>query len=234
MQAATPALSEMRAANRRDQLLDASVALMLAMLTVSGLVACIILALNGSFVGWWVGGEQYAGHALTVLFAIHLIVRHLNVTLIYGLFCFGQERRISLTNLADGVGSIAVGVVLIGLVGQAGAVVGSILAVSLVSIPANLRALARETSTTPARIAADVWPWLWRFALLASASAALPLAWAPETVPAIVATGASVAVLYALAMLQGLSSGPLGVYARPRMIGLLPVAWRLRLSSGRP
>jgi O-antigen/teichoic acid export membrane protein len=233
MQAATPALSEMRAANRRDQLLDASVALMLVMLTMSGLVACVILALNSSFVGWWVGGEQYGGHTLTALFVVLLIVRHLNVTLIYGLFCFGQERRISLTNLADGAVSIAAGLLLIGVIGQAGAVIGSMLAVMVVSIPANLRALARETSTTPARIATDLWPWFWRFSLLATTCAVLPLVWAPDTVPALIAAGTGVTLLYALAMFQGLSNGPLGAYARPRMIGLLPLAWRLRFSSGR-
>jgi O-antigen/teichoic acid export membrane protein len=234
MQAATPALSEMRAADRRDQLLDASVALMLAMLTVSGLVACVILALNGSFVAWWVGGEQYGGHTLTALFALHLIVRHFNVTLIYGLFCFGQERRISLTNLSDGAISIAAGILLIGVIGQAGAVIGSMLAVAGVSIPANLRALARETSTTPARIAMEIWPWFWRFSVLAGTCAALPLVWAPDTVPAMIGAGTGLTLLYGLAMFQGLSRGPLGAYARPRMIGLLPLGWRLRFSWGRP
>jgi O-antigen/teichoic acid export membrane protein len=235
MQAATPALSEMRAANRRDQLLDASVALMLAMLTVSGLVACVILALNGSFVTWWVGREQFGGHVLTMLVALHLIVRHLNVTLIYGLFCFGQERRISLTNLADGAVSIGTGILLIALAGQSGAVIGSIIAVVTVSIPANLRALARETATTPTRMASDIWPWLWRFLVLAGACAAMPMIWAPNTVPRMIAAGTGVTLLYGLAMFQGLSQGPLGAYTRPRMTRLLPVGWwRLRLSSERP
>ena len=234
MQAATPALSEMRAASRRDHLLNASVALMLAMLCVSGLVACVILALNGSFVHWWVGGEQYAGHTLTVLFAVHLVVRHLNVTFIYGLFCFGQERRISITNLLDGALSLAAGLTLIRVLGPAGAVVGSLAAVLIVSLPANLLALARETGTTPWALGSQVWPWLWRFGILASGSAALPLVWTPAGVPAMVAVGTGISAIYTAAMLQGLSNGPLGVYARPRVLGLLPLGWRLRFSSGRP
>jgi O-antigen/teichoic acid export membrane protein len=234
MQAATPALSEMRAGGRRDHLLSASVALMLAMLCVSGLVACVILALNGSFVRWWVGGEQYAGHLLTVLFALHLVVRHLNITFIYGLFCFGQERRISITNLADGALSLAAGLALIPLIGPAGAIVGSLAAVLVVSLPANLLALASETGTTPWTLASHVWPWLWRFGLLAAGAAAVPVVWTPSSVPAMVGVGAGICVIYAAAMLQGLSDGPLGRYARPRVLGLLPLGWRLRLSSGRP
>jgi O-antigen/teichoic acid export membrane protein len=234
MQAATPALSEMRAANRREQLLDASVALMLAMLSISGLVACVILALNASFVRWWVGGEQYGGHLLTILFAVHLMVRHLNITFIYGLFCFGQERRISLTNLIDGALSLAAGVLLIRTFGPVGAVIGSLLAVTAVSIPANLMALARETGTTSFVLVSHIWPWFWRFTVLGSACAAIPLAWAPDTIAAMMTVGSGVTVIYALTMWQGLSSGPLGVYARPRMLRVLPVGWRLRLSSERP
>jgi hypothetical protein len=108
------------------------------------------------------------------------------------------------------------------------------LAVAGVSIPANLRALARETSTTPARIAMEIWPWFWRFSVLAGTCAALPLVWAPDTVPAMIGAGTGLTLLYGLAMFQGLSRGPLGAYARPRMIGLLPLGWRLRFSWGRP
>jgi O-antigen/teichoic acid export membrane protein len=231
MQAATPALSELRAGSRREQLLEASVALMLAMLTLSGLVACVVLSLNGSFVRWWVGPDQYAGHRLTVFFALHLMVRHLNITFIYGLFCFGRERRISLTNLADGVVSLAAGFVLMKLFGPMGAILGSLLAVTVVSLPANVLALARETGTTPLALCGQVWPWLWRFALIGGAAAALPLAWKPDGVPAMLALGATVSVLYALVMLQGLLGGPLGIYARPRLTALLPLGWRLRLSA---
>ena len=234
MQAATPALSEMRAANRREHLLTTSVALMLAMLCISGLVACVILALNGSFVRWWVGNEQYAGHGLTILFAVHLVVRHLNVTFIYGLFCFGQEKRISITNLLDGMVTLAAGVGLIRMLGPAGAVIGSLLAVAVVSLPSNLMALTRETGTTPWKLGSQVWPWLWRFGIVGTASAALPFAWEPESAPGMIGVGASVSAIYVLTMVQGLASGPLGEYARPRLLGLVPVGWRFRLSSQRP
>jgi hypothetical protein len=130
--------------------------------------------------------------------------------------------------------SIIAGVLLVSGLGLAGAVIGSILAVTTISIPANVRALARETSTTPAGIAMNVWPWFWRFAVLAATCAALPVVWSPHTVPTMIVAGTVVTLVYGAAMFQGLSAGPLGAYVRPRMIGLLPVGWRLRLSSGRP
>ena len=234
MQAATPALSEMRAAGRRDHLQDTSVALMLAMLSISGLVACVILALNGSFVHWWVGPAQYGGALLTILFAAQLILRHWNITLIYGLFCFGKERRISLTNLADGAVSLASGFVLLHMVGPAGAVLGSLVAVACISLPANMIALAHETGATPAGLIARLWPWMWRFLLVATACALLPFAWAPNGAVSMILVGLAITILYAAVMVQGLSGGPLDEYARPRLLGVLPGGWRLKLSSARP
>jgi O-antigen/teichoic acid export membrane protein len=231
MQAATPALSEMRAASQRDRLVEASLALTLAMLTVSGLVACLILALNTAFVAWWVGPAQYGGYALTALAAVHLVVRHLNVTFIYGLFCFGRERRISITNLVDGLVTIAAALVLLPLAGPSGAVLGSLGAVMVVSLPSNLAALARETATTPVEWLRKLLPWLSRFVALAAASALVPVVWSPAGIVSLVLSGLAVTAVYALVMMQGLSNGPLGAFVRPRLAALLPTTWRPRLSE---
>jgi O-antigen/teichoic acid export membrane protein len=233
MQAATPALSEMRAGGDRAHLKNTSVALMLAMLTVSGLVGSVVLALNGSFVRWWVGPSQYGGQWLTLLFAVQLIVRHWNITLIYGLFCFGKERRISLTNLADGAASIAVGLVLIRAWGAAGAVLGSLAAVLVISLPLNLVALARETATTPQALVGSLWPWAWRFTLVGSACALLPRYWVPSGVLPMIVAGTAVTAIYAAVMIQGLVGGPLDEYARPRLIGAM-AGWWPTPSSARP
>jgi len=234
MQAATPALSEMRASERRQDLLNVSVALMLAMLTLSGFVACVILALNGSFVHWWVGPDQYGGQRLTMVFTGLLILRHFNITLIYGLFCFGQERRISLTNLADGAVGLCAGFFLIRWLGAEGAALGSLAAVMLVSLPANLVALARETGTTVIALGGKLWPWLWRFATIAAVCAALPFVWAPRGPSGMIGVGLAVLATYGIVMTQGLWHGPLGTYARPRLAQFVPVWWRGVPSSARP
>jgi O-antigen/teichoic acid export membrane protein len=234
MQAATPALSEMRASGRRQDLLNVSVALMLAMLTLSGFVACVILALNGSFVHWWVGPDQYGGQRLTLVFTALLVLRHFNITLIYGLFCFGQERRISLTNLADGAVGLCAGFFLIRGLGAEGAALGSLVAVMLVSLPANLVALARETGTTVPALTGKLWPWLWRFATIGTVCAALPFIWAPRGASGMIVVGLAVLATYGIVMAQGLWHGPLGTYARPRLAQFVPVWWRGLPSSARP
>ena len=66
MQTAAPALAEMRASASRTRLVDIALALMRAMLVISGGVACLVLTMNATFVTWWVGPSQYAGAFLTV------------------------------------------------------------------------------------------------------------------------------------------------------------------------
>jgi O-antigen/teichoic acid export membrane protein len=92
MASATPALSELWAAGRRERLVELVTALTLAMLCLSGLIVCLTLALNEGFVTWWVGRQQFGGGALTLLLAGQLVLRHWNIALIYGLVAFGLER----------------------------------------------------------------------------------------------------------------------------------------------
>ena len=61
LQSAAPALSELRTTSDRGRLFQVSSALAQATLAVSGLVACVVLAVNAGFVRWWVGPEQFGG-----------------------------------------------------------------------------------------------------------------------------------------------------------------------------
>ncbi len=63
LQSAAPALSELRTSADRGRLFKVSAALAQATLAVSGLVACIVLAVNAGFVRWWVGPDQFGGIA---------------------------------------------------------------------------------------------------------------------------------------------------------------------------
>ena len=95
MQAAGPALSEMRMGEPKARLFQVSSALTQAMLMASGAVACAVLAVNQGFVTWWVGADQYAGLPLTVLLVLVMLLRHWNTTTVYTLFAFGRERRLA-------------------------------------------------------------------------------------------------------------------------------------------
>ncbi|MBK5298009.1 MAG: oligosaccharide flippase family protein [Vicinamibacteria bacterium] len=222
MASATPALSELWAAGRRERLVELVTALTLAMLVVSGLVACLTLALNEGFVAWWVGRQQFGGGTLTVLLATQLVLRHWNIALIYGLVAFGLEKRVSITNLVDGAVSVVLGLLLIPAIGIAGPVVGSLVAVVVTSLPSNLFALAARTEVTPASWVRGLLPWGWRVVVLGAASALLPLVWVPSTLTGLAVVAATTSVIYLVTMAHGLRRSALAPFVTARLAPLLP------------
>ena len=225
MASAAPALSELWASGQRGRLVDLVTALTLAMLTLSGLVACLTLALNGAFVTWWVGPLHFGGGTLTALLVIQLILRHWNITVIYGLVAFGHERRVSMTNLVDGVVSVVVGLLLVPVIGLAGPIVGSLVAVVAVSLPSNLLALAVRADVTPSAWVRSLAPWAWRVVILGSASAMLPFFWVPSTVAGLVLCATAISVVYLVTMAHGLRQSVLAPFVAAR---LAPLFLRLR------
>jgi O-antigen/teichoic acid export membrane protein len=218
MDAALPGLSEMKVADSRQSLFRVSTALNLAMLMLSGAVVCVFLTINKGFVGWWVGPDQYAGFTLSWLIAMNMLLRHWNLTAVYTIFCFGYERHISLTTFIDGFVTVVSSVVLVKFLGLIGAPLGSILGVSLVSLPRNLSALAKETGVSILTLAASLWPWFWRFFIVALAGSALVKLWEPHlSLLPLVAVGVSLA--YVAMMIPVAIHSPLWVYIAPRING---------------
>ncbi len=222
MASATPALSELWAAGRKQRLVELVTALTLAMLCLSGLIVCLTLALNEGFVTWWVGRQQFGGGALTILLATQLVLRHWNIALIYGLVAFGLERRVSITNLVDGAASVVLGLLLIPVIGPAGPVVGSIAAVVATSLPSNLFALAARTEVTPASWIRGLLPCGWRIVALGTLSAMLPRVWVPSTVGSLMVAAALVSGLYVAIMAHGLRHSPLAPFVTARLAPLFP------------
>jgi len=76
MHVAMPGLNELRTSGSRDQILRAITALTQAMLLFSGLIGCVIVAVNQNFVTWWVGPSYFSGLPLTVLAVVSMMLRH--------------------------------------------------------------------------------------------------------------------------------------------------------------
>jgi O-antigen/teichoic acid export membrane protein len=146
-----------------------------------------------------------------------MLLRHWNLTAVYSLFAFGQDRRISLTTLADGVITVTASIILVMRWGLIGAAVGPILGVTLVALPANLSGLARELRTPVSHLIVCHWPWLWRFLLLAALAATSALVWVPRSLPALVAITLASLAAYGALMFPFALRDPLGVYVRPRI-----------------
>ena len=230
MQSASPALSELRTGEARERLLRVCTALTEAMLMVSGAVACVVIAVNQGFVRWWVGAGQYGGLTLTVVLVAMMLLRHWNTTAIYAIFAFGHQRRLSITSILDGLLTVSAAIALIPQVGVIGAPLASIVGVVVVSLPANLTALARDTGETALRLTGRLRFWFWRFlVVMAVAWAVSPLV-APGKLFGLVAATLGIAGLYAALMIPLALRDPLGVYVRPRIDGMR--AWLLKPSVG--
>jgi hypothetical protein len=188
------------------------------MLLGSGAVACVVLAVNEGFVGWWVGSTQYGGPVLTLFLLLAMLLRHWNTTAVYTAFCFGHERSISLVTLADGVVTVGVSIFLIRLLGPVGAPLGSLAGVSLVSLPWNLMIIAGDTGMPFRRLIRFHLPWAWRFAPLFTGSAAVSILSPPTTPSAMMATAAVVGLVYGAMMLPLVLQPPLGAYVVPRLL----------------
>jgi hypothetical protein len=219
MEMAAPGLSQMKTSESRERIFQACNALALALLSASGAVACVTLAVNHSFVNWWLGERQYGGPLLTAAFVVSMLVRHWNSTSVYTIFAFGYERRVSLTTLGDGIVTLVAGVVLVRWLGIIGAPLGAILGSCLVSLPGNLLALAGELQVSALTVAASIWSWFWRFAIVAAFAIVLGLWW-HANLPYIVAIASLTSGLYAAIMLPMIMESSLRNYLPPAVTRL--------------
>jgi O-antigen/teichoic acid export membrane protein len=230
MQSASPALSELRTGEPPERLLRACTALTEAMLMVSGAVACVVIAVNQGFVRWWVGGGQYGGLTLTVVLVAMMLLRHWNTTAVYAVFAFGHQRRLSITALLEGLLTVAAAIVLIPRLGVIGAPLASLVGVAVVSLPANLMALARDTGETALGLTGRLRHWFWRFLVAMGVALAVSPLVAPGKLFALVTATLGVGGLYAAMMIPLALRDPLGAYLRPRIDEMR--AWLLKPSVG--
>ena len=220
MHTAGPALCELKTGESRQRVFQALSALNQAMLTFSGLVFCVVVVVNHWFVDWWVTarqyGEQYGGISLTLAILLSMVVRHWTTTTAYSVFCFDHQRRISLTNLCDGLVTAGACLACTAMWGVIGAPIGSLIGACLVSLPLNLLSISRDTETSlPQLMSGMLGGWFWRFLLLIAGSIFVALRWSPKNLMEAGCAALAVSVIYSLVMLPNLLRAPLGNYLRP-------------------
>jgi len=150
-----------------------------------------------------------------------------NVTIVYTLFCFGHERRLALTSIAEGVVGVGLMWLLVPRLGVAGAAAGMLLSTLAVSLPANLLALAREQGGSPLALAASIRPWFARFAATTTGAAALIVGVEPRGLLPAMMLGLAVGAAYLILMVPVLRTPPLGPMLRERLNPWLPRMPRL-------
>ena len=229
---ALPALSELKVGATREKRLMVSSALVLAMMLTSGAVFTVILAVNRTFVTWWVGPAQYAGAVLSVVMLLTMILRHWNTALSYSLLSFGYERRLSLTTLIDAAVSVAAALIFVPIAGLAGVPLGLITGVLLVSLPLNLSALAAESGVRVWALLGGLKSWAIRVAIVAAfAAGASVMSFAP-TVTSLALATIAVGVSYLIVAGPLAMRPPLDVYVRPLLGRARGIMSLVTLSSG--
>ena len=231
MQTSLPALSELRASAPRERMCQVSTSLTQLLLITSGAFACMALAFNGSFVTWWVGPSRFGGDTLSALMVLAMLLRHWNVSAVYTLFCFGNERRLAITTAVDGLVGLLAMALLVPRLGVHGAILGSILGVVAISLPGNLRALAREQGVPFLASIRPLRPWFGRFTPIALVVIATFM-WSPVP-PLIVGALAAVAIgiIYTAFIIPVALQPPLGLLLAPKLrawLGYLPT-WSKRV-----
>ncbi|HYL36141.1 MAG TPA: oligosaccharide flippase family protein [Bryobacteraceae bacterium] len=234
MHTAGPGLCELKAGGDRAKIFHVLSALTQGMMHLSGVVFCVVLLLNHWFVAWWVTAHQYGGFFLTVMILINLIVRHWTGIGANTVFFFGHQRRISLTNVTDGVVTAIATFLFVKFWGPVGAVFASLAGAALISLPLNLTVISRDVGVSVWRLVqAMLGAWFWRFALLAGAAAWIAARWSPKTLSEAVLTLLAVTAAYGVVMLPNMFRAPLGNYTRP-LLDAFRVRWtafQVRASS---
>lgn len=214
MHLATPGLSEMKTGSSKEQLYRVAVALSQGMLLLTGLLFCVIIAVNQAFVYWWVGPKQFGGFALTCLLLLLMALRHWNLTFAYTSFAFGHEKVLAISGFLDGLVTTGAMLSLVSRFGYVGVVAGSIAGVCLTSLPTNIITVARELHLPVSRLVAPFWPWFWRFAVVASGAVLVERNWAPHSPIQMLALGSAVGLAYCIIQIRPILDSPLGPYLR--------------------
>jgi O-antigen/teichoic acid export membrane protein len=147
-----------RAARRRD-IADA---LFKLYLTAAGGAALLVLAVNPSFVRWWVGPEFFGGTALNVLLAAGLLVSSLAHAFAALGSVLGRRLVLGAAGLLQGCVHVVLAVVLGLWFGLEGLAAAAILSASVTMIPIGLRTLSGAADLAPDRVGRDIGAWAWR------------------------------------------------------------------------
>ena len=225
---AGPGLSEMRVRESRERLQQVTTALTQGVLLASGLVAVVVLALNGAFVRWWVGPEQFGGLTLSALFVLLMMANHWATTIVYTAYSLGHERATALVGACQGLVTLAVTLALVPVLGLAGAALGSLTGAVLVTLPLMLRIVVRDVGGTVGQLLRPLLPLTARLAVLAALAVAVSRLARLSGLPWLVGGGLALSALYVLAMIPVAQRPPLRPYVARALEPLARPLARLR------
>ena len=184
------------------------------MLLFSGALICIVITVNSSFLNLWVGSRFDGGLRLILLVAVSMLLRHSNLVFGYTLFSLGYQKRTAVAALIDGMLSTGGSLLLVPVLGMAGAPLGAIVGSVVGSLSINLWTLSKALDISVATLVRPFLPWLGRF-MLASGVAILLARLRLSAVPSSFLALAAIVTLYATLNYTVIRNPPLGIYLVP-------------------
>jgi Polysaccharide biosynthesis C-terminal domain len=172
---------------------------------------------------------------LTTMLLISMLLRHLNLAVGYTLYSVGYERHLAMTALTDGVVTLLLMWPFISIFGPSGTALASIVGVVAVSLPSNVRALAREVEVSTVVTLRPIAAWTLRCCLSGAAIVTIVTLVPPTGGLWLVPAAIAIAALYAAAMWPLLTMAPIS----PRLAhifnsvraGMTPIVRRSKLSA---
>lgn len=179
-------LAQIHGEGRAERVREVAGGMLRLLLTLSGGVALVALAVNQTFVGVWVGDAFFGGVTLNMLLAAVALI----TSLVHGLHVLesvlGLRLQVGLVGLVGGVVQVVLAVVAGRLWGLDGIGLAMLLAALFVTLPAGLYLLRPAMALTPAWLGwAVVAPWFLRLwpllgaAVLVGLAPSARLAWIP-------------------------------------------------------
>lgn len=157
-------LSHLHGEGRTDRRREVVDALLKLYLVLSGAAALGVLALNPSFVRWWVGETFYGGALLNGLLAAGLVVTSVAHACAAISSALGLRRTIGMAGLLQGAVHLALSAGLALSFGLNGLAAAVILSAAVTMLPIGLRTLGLAADVSPRDLLADIMAWSWRAA----------------------------------------------------------------------
>ncbi|MGH9314769.1 MAG: hypothetical protein ACRD1S_16420 [Vicinamibacterales bacterium] len=157
-------LSQVHGEGRRERRREVVDALVTLYLILAGAAALVVLAVNPSFVRWWVGGSFYGGAILNVLLGAGLIVSSCAHAFAALGSALGRRRVIGAAGMVQGGVHLGLSAALALWLGLAGLAAAVIVSAAVTVLPIGLRTLGRAADVAPRRLVADIGAWFWRAA----------------------------------------------------------------------
>jgi O-antigen/teichoic acid export membrane protein len=224
-------LAQLSAEGQTRRLRDALIVMVRVYLALAGAVACVIVAVNASFVRAWVGPAMFAGAASNVLMAALAIAMSFGHAVAVIPSVLGRRLAIGVATMICGVLHLALAWFLGSRFGVIGVVAAGVLSHGLVFSALAWKPFAQATGTTEMSLLSDVLaPWTLRIAPMLLLAFALQQVAGRWSLPVTIATGAAVAAAVLLYMRPlYIEFGPVrSVYER------LTRSWRAAMGGAQP